>query len=487
MSTHDGRNHARDGWTDARTDETLRRELDALAGLGAASSGLDDGALGSVRRRVRRRRTVKQAGIGATTLAVAAGLVLGGAALMPDAPQPLPGPANSPTPTPTSSPSPSSPAAGSRAVDVIQPGHQPGWLEGTELRCGMPADDVPTPGSPAAGGGQGITIGAVGDDPHLGGPASDDAPATLRLATRTVVGENPPDDAVLIGPSLLWEQYGTVVDLGIDMTEDPVEVRPGDLDRTAEDSTLTTCAPDGVAEGTTAYATSLPDGEYRVATFEVVWSKDFTEHALVVGPWRHVRLDQDGATLLSPGSEAGASGDGACSAAGLDLPDHDWTELPGPVHDTARTMLDAALACDDEALIALAEASDRIDENWGGKSPRELFELPAAEEDEDVYAILARLLSGTRPCTMYGGQGLGGGTDEGVGWWAYGWPLMGPGGCPATADDWQAAVDAGAVTAHEAQVMQEPDSDGYEGWRFVISDTGAWQQLVDGYEGPPRG
>lgn len=232
MSTH----HARDDWADARTDETLRRELDALAGLGASASALDD-AMGSVRHRVRRRRTAKQAGIGATALTVATGLVLGGAALLPDAPQPLPGPATSPTPSPSPS-GDDTRADGARAADLIRPGYQPTWLEGTGLTCGMAADDVPTTRA------EGYKILVAGDDPHLGGPATDE-PATLRLPTWTVVDETPPEDGVLVGPSLLWAQDGQVVDLGIDMTEDPVEVRPGRLDRTAEDSTLTTCAPDG--------------------------------------------------------------------------------------------------------------------------------------------------------------------------------------------------------------------------------------------------
>lgn len=177
-----------------------------------------------------------------------------------------------------------------RAADLIRPGYQPGWLEGTGLTCGMPSEDVPTTRA------QGYKITVAGEDPHLGGPATD-GPAILRLPTWTVVDETPPEDGVLVGPTLLWAQDGQVVDLGIDMTEDPVDVRPGRLDRTAEDSTLTTCAPDGEAEGTTAYATSLPDGEYQVAPYEVVWSEDFQEHVVVAGPWLDVQVDADGATL----------------------------------------------------------------------------------------------------------------------------------------------------------------------------------------------
>ncbi|SKC75103.1 hypothetical protein [Krasilnikoviella flava] len=466
-------NHARDDWADARTDEALRRELDTLAGLGASASTLDD-ALGSVGRRVRRRRTVKQAGIGATTLAVAAGLVLGGAALLPDAPQPLPGPANSPTP----SPSDDTPRDGARAADLIRPGYQPGWLEGTGLTCGMPAEDVPTTRA------QGYKILVAGDDPHLGGPATDE-PAILRLDTWTVVGETPPEDGVLTGPTLLWAQDGQVVDLGINMTEDPVDVRPGRIDRTAEDSTLTTCAPDGEAEGTTSYATPLPDGEYQVTPYDVVWSDDFQEHVVVAGPWLDVRVDADGATLIAPLDTAGEASDtasevGDCSAAGLDVPEPDVAELPEPVQDTARTLLEAATSCDDQALTTLAEAAGRHDLNWGGQPPRDTFALPDAEQDDDVYAILARLLVGTTPCVIES-QG-----DDGVER-AYSWPRVNPGGCEATTEDWQDAVDAGAITAREAEEMRDAGRSGYEGWRVVIREDGGWMQFVDGYLGPPRG
>ncbi|MEL7977221.1 hypothetical protein AAG589_15255 [Isoptericola sp. F-RaC21] len=464
-------NHARDDWADARTDEALRRELDALAGLGATASALDD-ALGSVRRRVRRRRTAKQAGIGATTLAVAAGLVLGGAALLPDTPQPAPGPATSPTPSPSGT---ETSADSARAADLVRPGYQPGWLEGTGLTCGMPAGDVPTTRA------QGYKIVVTGNDPHLGGPATDE-PATLRLPTWTTVDETPPDDGVLVGPTLLWAQDGQVVDLGIDMTEDSVDIHPGTFERTAEDSTLTTCAPDGETEGTTAYGASLPDGEYQVTPYDVVWSDDFRESVVVAGPWLSVRVDAEGATLVAPGGDAGvepSSGEGGCSAAGLDLPTPDLTYLPATVQATATAMLDAALACDDERLIELAD-SERHPANWGNRTARELLELPAAEKDEDVYAILARLLSGTRACTSEGTISTGDGrlVPQSLTYWP---AVTRDASCSTYDSDWEAVVDAGAVTAEEAERMRPADSEGYTGWRLVIDGSdGSWDQLVTG-------
>jgi len=144
-------------------------------------------------------------------------------------------------------------------------------------------------------------------------------------------------------------------------------------------------------------------------------------------------------------------------------------------------MLDAALACDDETLIALAQEYPRAtDANWDGRPAEELLGLPGAEEDEDLYAILARLLAGTRWCTPEGLGVVDGAPTE--------WPAVaGDGTCATGPQDWQDAVDAGAITAQESDAMQGPGSEGYEGWRLTITADGEWQQLVDGYLGPPRG
>ena len=471
-------NHARDDWADPRTDEALRRELDALAGLGASASALDD-ALGSVRRRVRRRRTVKQAGSGATTLAVAGGLVLGGAALLPDAPKPLPGPATSPTPSPTPSGTPSSSddaqaTGGARAADLIQPGHQPSWLEGTGLTCGMPADDI----APDRTGPYRTTLVPSGDD--LGGAALGDgyAASTISITTTTEVAETVPADAVLVGPTLAWAQDGRVVDLGTDQTETPVDLVAGPLERVATDSAATTCAPDGRAEGRTAYPHRLPDGRYQVLAYGVAWSEDFTEATVVAAPgWVDVDLDAEGAHVVHRAGEALGSDD--CSAAGIDAGVPDFTDVDEPARGAAYSLLNAALECDDTFLVAVAEEAGRDDLNWGGRPPQELLGLPGAEDDEDVYAILARLLGGTTPCVI---EAEG---DDGVER-AYSWPRMGSGTCEATPDDWQDAVDAGAITAQESEEMREAGLRGYEGWRLVIRDDGSWMQFVDGYLGPPR-
>ncbi|MEN5075424.1 hypothetical protein ABE437_16525 [Isoptericola cucumis] len=301
-------NHARDDWADARTDEALRRELDALAGLGAASSALGDapdGALGAVRGRVRRRRAAKQAGIGATTLAVAGMLALGGAALLPDPPTPLPGPAVTPSPTPEPEESGTGEgtgegteqddaapddapdhAQGPSAVDLIDDGYQPGWLEGTELVCGMAVDELPA-------GPAGWSLGATG-------PVGAAGPATspvLTVATRLAVPGDVPADALAIGPTLVWAQDGVVVDVGINMTESPVELGPhagGALDGLASDYPNTTCAPGGRAEGQTSFDTDLPPGRYEVRALSRLWPEDVAAGDLVLSAPFTVTVAGDG-------------------------------------------------------------------------------------------------------------------------------------------------------------------------------------------------
>jgi len=187
---------------------------------------------------------------------------------------------------------------------------------------------------------------------------------------------------------------------------------------------------------------------------------------------------EGGARNAASGSgKSGGSGDAECSAAGLDLPEPNLSYLPEPVQETATAMRDAALACDDEALIALADTS-RDEANWGNHTPRELLELPGAEKDADVYAILARLLSTTRGCLAEGGIVTEDGSSP---WSAVSWPVVsGEGPCAEYPSDWEAVVASGAVSADEAAEMSAEGSAGYTGWRFTIEGDGTWGQLVTG-------
>lgn len=445
--------HARDDWTDPRTEEALRRELDTLAGAGAMSSGLDD-ALGGVRSRVRRRRTIKQAGIGATTLVVAGGLVVGGATLLPE-PDPLPGPAVTPSPTRTSSPEPSDGATADGeergAVALVQDGFQPAWLQGTDLVCGMAADDLPAGGLDLL------------DGPALETVTSTDGTDSVRLwraPTRLTLaaGENAGDR--VSAPTLLWAQDGRVVDVGIDTAEGGMD-QLGDVDRErdAEDSTLTTCAPDDEEGGT--YTTELPAGEYQVRAYVTVWSPDYTRSDLALSEPVTV-------TVEDAGTGDGARADAGCSADGLDTARPDLSTLPATARGTAEALLDDALGCDDGALVERARA-DGTSTSFGGRTPAEFFTLPGAEEHEDVYAHLARLVAGTKwSATPADDQGP----------FTYVWPRVATQEWAGSDEAWQEVVDAGLLDAGEAADMRA--GGGYLGWRLGIHEDGTWRFFVAG-------
>ncbi|MCA5892147.1 hypothetical protein LEP48_02135 [Isoptericola sp. NEAU-Y5] len=467
MNTHD---HARDDWADARTDETLRRELDALAGLGAMSSGLGDrldGPLRSVRTRIRRRRAVKQAGLGVTTLAVAGALAVGGATLLPHAPQPLPGPAGTPTPSETTDATdatdPTDPtgadadgrAQGPAAVGLVENDYQPAWLDDTDLVCGMPADTLPA-----------NTLELL-DDPALGTESSTDGTESVgrwTAPTRLTLEDDGVGD-LITAPTLLWVQDGRVVDVGINTAEDGMEpLSTVARERDAVDSTRTACAPEHTDGGGDTYPTDLPPGEYEVRAYAVVRSEDMTRAALVLTEPTEV-------VVPGPGGDDGrGDGDdaGACSADGLDVETPDWSALPAPVRETAGELLDSALACDDAALTALATV-DGTHTNFAGRSAEEFWGLPAAEQHEDVYAILAGLLTGSRWVAD---------PPDDSGPFTYVWPRVATEMWADDAAAWQEAVDAGAVD--EAFVDQMRGADGYLGWRLGIHEDGTWRFFVAG-------
>jgi hypothetical protein len=277
--------HARDDWADAQLGETLHRTLDGLAGQAATASSIEE-ALGSVRTRVRRRRAAKKAGLGVTTLAVTGGLVVGGSALVPQDPVDLP-PQPAGTPTTSGTPTPSETADGA-ALDVIEDGYQPGWLEGTGLVCGMGVADLPAADAALE------LAGRLEDDPQVGVGTGDRTPM-WRIPTRLAPSGG--EAGVLMGPTLLWAQDGRVVDVGLDGTEDPVPVpgEGGTVDRDATDWRHTTCAPGGPVEGgTTSYETVLPAGEYEVRAYYQLWSEDFGDLRLVLSEPFTVVLDADG-------------------------------------------------------------------------------------------------------------------------------------------------------------------------------------------------
>lgn len=139
------------------------------------------------------------------------------------------------------------------------------------------------------------------------------------------------------------------------------------------------------------------------------------------------------------------------------------TGLTALVAATAQVLFDAALACDSRQLIDLATL-DQTHLSFGAVTPTQAFGLP--EGPEQRYAALVRVLS-TRPVS-----------DTTSGRPLSVWPAV-----ATLADDdaaWQEVVDAGLLTATEAQQMRAAGS-GYLGWRVGIDGTeGTWQFMVAG-------
>lgn len=136
--------------------------------------------------------------------------------------------------------------------------------------------------------------------------------------------------------------------------------------------------------------------------------------------------------------------------------------VPPEAADTALTLLQAAVTCDEDTLVTMA-TQDETSPSFGGRSAEEVLALPDAEER---YLVLAVLLTETEPTTI----------DSGVVTF-YAWPeAHGPGG--PTEEQWEDLVDAGLYTQEEVDLLRQMD--GYLGWRVGIAEDGRWQFFIAG-------
>lgn len=151
-----------------------------------------------------------------------------------------------------------------------------------------------------------------------------------------------------------------------------------------------------------------------------------------------------------------------CSAAGKST-DADLSGLTPEAQETARALLAAAVACDADALVALAER-DGTHFNFGTNDPRETWDLPGAEADDPIYEQLRRMLTQTT-WTVASGQAE---NDT------FKWPLVAQQDGGRLDDDaaWQEAVDALAVPEEFVQVMRENQT--YHGLALGITRGGTW-------------
>lgn len=166
--------------------------------------------------------------------------------------------------------------------------------------------------------------------------------------------------------------------------------------------------------------------------------------------------------VIASGCGMQESSSGDCSAAALSaaLPQQD---LPAEVAATRQRIADAAVACDYAALEAIArEGTEAFTFSFGGGDS-------AAGFWEGLEA------TGRRPlASLVAVLGLPKGrVDERI----YAWPSVHVEG--ATDEDWRAVVDAGLLSADEADAMRAQGS-GYLGWRAGIAADGEWLFFVAG-------
>lgn len=156
-------------------------------------------------------------------------------------------------------------------------------------------------------------------------------------------------------------------------------------------------------------------------------------------------------------------GSGGCSAAGLTVERPALDDVDGAARRTALELLEAALRCDDESLIAVASRDD-TELTFGGLSPEQMFGLP--ERDPPAYEIIARLIARTDPAR-----------DEIRGTTIWVWPAVFIE--QQDQSNWDQLVDAGLETREAVQRMRASD-EGYLGWRLGIGVDGSWLFFVAG-------
>jgi len=138
-------------------------------------------------------------------------------------------------------------------------------------------------------------------------------------------------------------------------------------------------------------------------------------------------------------------------------------ELPEAVASVRRRIFDEAIACDFDALQAIAlEQGEGFTFSYGAETSAADFWRGLEESGETPMLDLVRIIS--IPYTR---------NESG----SYAWPSAYD-ERPAD-EDWQALVDAGLYTQAEVDEMRAQNT-GYLGWRTAITAEGDWQFFVAG-------
>ncbi|GAB4084674.1 hypothetical protein GCM10028784_13040 [Myceligenerans cantabricum] len=465
------------GWTPEHDDAdflsgALHGAADAMPGGEAEEVHLQ---FGVVRDRIGRRRAAKVGGIGVAAFAVVGGIAVGAAQLtMLDADPPLPAD-SSPS---QSRPADPSPGPTGSAVTGWMPGDV---YENTALFCGADASSIDRAADGSTIGFEGVPY-SVGE----GGAAVTLVGAQLRELSRA-------GGSLALAPAAVWVQDGEVVNLTRYFDPEPPGVTYDDAGRARTEIRLDTVdacdPPDGAQDVPSSepveYEHVLAAGDYRLVP--VLWTEFQVGAAqYVTGAPIPVEVLPDG-RVATPGA---ASGDGEseepagepsgspageapsgtndgdtgespdCSASGLQ-DTSDFSFEPDPVAQTARGLVDAALACDLSGLEELAEPGVTQLHRAAELSVTDRFALP--EGEDDVYAKLATLLSGVAVRDPDTGN--------------YVWPTV---ASPEYRDDdvaWDYAVESGFATSAQADAWRAAGGE-YYGWRLSITPDGAWRTFL---------
>ena len=168
------------------------------------------------------------------------------------------------------------------------------------------------------------------------------------------------------------------------------------------------------------------------------------------------------ATLAPNADGSGGEAAGDCSADGLDLA-YDPANSPSDGAGTkAAAIVDAALACDSDQLMGLAN-QDGTELMFGTETAEQTFALP--DTDSQHYETLARLLTGTVGAV----SGQSGGVPTVV------WPRVSTEEFRDSDEAWQEVVDAGLLTQEQADSQRADTTFGYTGMVIGIGEDGTWR------------
>jgi hypothetical protein len=151
-----------------------------------------------------------------------------------------------------------------------------------------------------------------------------------------------------------------------------------------------------------------------------------------------------------------------CSATGPNMAYDPANSPSAGAGATAQAIVEAASSCDSDSLIELANQYS-TELLIPAEPAEQVFALP--EGDTEHYWTLVALLAGTEGAVTGGDPG-----NESVVW-----PRVVAEEFRDSDEAWQEVVEAGLLTADEAQAQRADEVFGYTGMRIAIAEDGRWR------------